>query len=127
MTEPEPPLQALHRARDAVAAAVNLQARTPKPSLDELHAFGSAIVSTIAQLGHLSSTLADQVGRFDEAELERARTSDHPADKLKVAGTHLSRLTDELAQAVEDAHRYWTAMESVELHTSSDRQGHAHS
>ena len=33
MTEPEPPLQALHRARDAVAAAVNLQA-LPTPLID---------------------------------------------------------------------------------------------
>lgn len=123
MTEPESSLQALQRGRDAVAAAASKQARTLKPSLEELHAFGSAIVSTIAQLGHLSSTLADQVGRFDEAELERAKVSDDPADKLKVAGTHLSQLNEELAEAATNAHRYWTAMEAVELHTASDRKG----
>ncbi|MGI8305751.1 hypothetical protein [Saccharopolyspora hattusasensis] len=120
MPEHEHPLEALLRGRDAVAAAVNRQARTQEPSLRELHAFGSAIVGTLAQLGHLSSVLAAQVGRFDEQELERASISDHPADKLRVAGTHLARLSDELAVAVTDATRYWTAMESVDLHTSGD-------
>ena len=102
MSEPEHPLEALHRGRDAVAAAVSRQAKTPQPSLQELHAFGSAIVGTLAQLENLSSVLADQVGRFDEQELQRAK------------------LSDELATAVTDAHRYWTAMESVDLHTSGD-------
>ncbi|MEV0700560.1 hypothetical protein AB0I53_21960 [Saccharopolyspora sp. NPDC050389] len=120
MPEHEHPLEALHRGRDAVAAAVSRQARTPQPSLRELHAFGSAIVSTIAQLSQLSSVLAEQVGRFDERELERAKTSDHPGDKLKVAGTHLARLSDQLEVAVTDAVRYWTAIESVDLHTSGD-------
>ncbi|MEV0705065.1 hypothetical protein AB0I53_45110 [Saccharopolyspora sp. NPDC050389] len=120
MYEHEHPLEALHRGRDAVAVAVSQQARTPQPSLTELHAFGSAIVGTLAQLGQLSSVLAEQVGRFDEHELERAKTSDHPGDKLKVAGTHLARLSDELAVAITDAVRYWTAMESVDLHTSGD-------
>ncbi|MGW3471984.1 hypothetical protein ACWDKQ_26745 [Saccharopolyspora sp. NPDC000995] len=98
------------------------QARIPQPSLRELYAFGSAIVGTLAQLGHLSSVLADQVGRFDEQALEQATTSDDPADKLRIAGTHLARLSDELATAVTDANRYWTAMESVDLHTSGDLQ-----
>ncbi|MEV0056898.1 hypothetical protein AB0H34_41225 [Saccharopolyspora shandongensis] len=120
MTEHEHPLEALHRGRDAVAAAVSRQARTPEPSLTELHAFGSAIVSTIAQLSQLSSVLVDQVGRFDERELERAKTSDHPGDKLKLAGTHLARLNDQLEMAVTDAIRYWTTIESVDLHTSGD-------
>ncbi|WP_190824795.1 hypothetical protein [Saccharopolyspora pogona] len=122
MSEQEHPLEALHRARDAVAAAVSRQARTPQPSLHELYALGSAIVGTLAQLGNLSSVLVYQVGRFDEHELERATTSDDPADKLRIAGTHLARLSDELATAVGDANRYLTAMESVDLHTSSDIQ-----
>ncbi|MER5389353.1 hypothetical protein [Saccharopolyspora sp. NPDC002686] len=122
MSEQEHPLEALHQARDAVAVAVSQQARTPQPSLQDLYAFGSAIVGTLAQLGNLSSVLADQVGRFDQQELERARISDDPADKLRVAGTHLARLSDELTTAVGDANRYWTAMESVDLHTSSDLQ-----
>ncbi|MEU5846241.1 hypothetical protein [Saccharopolyspora shandongensis] len=120
MPEQEHPLEALHRGRDAVAAAVSRQARTPQPSLTELHAFGSAIVSTIAQLSQLSSVLVEQVGRFDERELERAKTSDHPTDTLKVAGTHLARLSDQLEMAITDAIRYWTAIESVDLHTSGD-------
>lgn len=115
-------MESLHRGRDAVAAAVSQQARIPQPSLRELYAFGSAIVGTLAQLGHLSSVLADQVGRFDEQALEQATTSDDPADKLRIAGTHLARLSDELATAVTDANRYWTAMESVDLHTSGDLQ-----
>ncbi|MGW5641408.1 hypothetical protein ACWEV3_03945 [Saccharopolyspora sp. NPDC003752] len=122
MSEQEHPLEALHRGRDAVAAAVSQQARIPQPSLNDLHVFGSAIVGTLAQLGHLSSVLADQVGRFDEQELEQATTSDDPADKIRIAGTHLARLSDELATAVADANRYWTAMESVDLHTSGDLQ-----
>ncbi|MEV5541034.1 hypothetical protein AB0L13_29715 [Saccharopolyspora shandongensis] len=73
MPEHEHPLEALHCGRDAVAACVSQQARTPQPSLQELHAFGSAIVSTLAQLGQLSSVLAEQVGRFDDQELERAK------------------------------------------------------
>lgn len=120
MSEQEHPLEALYRGRDAVGAAVSQQARTQQPSLHELHAFGSAIVGTLAQLGNLSSVLADQVGRFDEQELERATISDDPADKLRVAGTHLARLSDELATAVSDASRYWSAMESVDLHTAGD-------
>lgn len=120
MPEHEHPLEALHRGRDAVAMAVSMQARTPQPSLNELHAFGSAIVGTLAQLSHLSSVLAEQVGRFDEQELEQAKTSDHPGDKLRLAGTHLDRLSNELAMAVTDATRYWTAIESVDLHTSGD-------
>ncbi|MEV4646349.1 hypothetical protein [Saccharopolyspora sp. NPDC049357] len=120
MSEQEHPLEALHRARDEVAAAASRQARTPHPSLQELHAFGSAIVGTLAQLGHLSTVLANQVGHFDEHELQRAKISDDPADKLRVAGTHLVRLSDQLATAVTDAHRYWAAMESVDLHTSGD-------
>lgn len=122
MSEQEHPLESLHRGRDAVAAAVSQQARIPQPSLRDLYAFGSAIVGTLAQLGHLSSVLADQVGRFDEQALEQATTSDDPADKLRIAGTHLARLSDELATAVTDANRYWTAMESVDLHTSGDLQ-----
>ncbi len=77
-------------------------------------------MATLAQLSHLSSVVADQVGRFDEQELERATISDHPADELRIAGAHLARLGDELAAAVTDATRYWTAMESVDLHTSGD-------
>ncbi|SDZ58017.1 hypothetical protein SAMN05216215_11135 [Saccharopolyspora shandongensis] len=122
MSEQEHPLEALHQARNAVAMAVSQQARTAQPTLHELYAFGSAIVGTLAQLGNLSSVLADQVGRFDQQELERATTSDDPADKLRVAGTHLARLSDELATAVGDANRYWTAMEHVDLHTSGDLQ-----
>jgi hypothetical protein len=120
MSESEHPLEALHRAREAVAVAVSQQAKTPQPSLEDLHAFGSEIVATLSQLGHLSTLLAEQVGRFDEQELERAKTSDSPADKLKVAGTHVATLSDELATAVREATRYWTAMESVDLHTASN-------
>lgn len=120
MFEEQHPLEALHRARDEVAAAASRQAGNPHPSLPDLHAFGSAIVGTLAQLGHLSTVLADQVGHFDEHELQQARTSDEPADKLRIAGTHLIRLSDELATAVTDANRYWAAMEDVDLHTSGD-------
>ncbi|MGI8313053.1 hypothetical protein [Saccharopolyspora hattusasensis] len=120
MPEHEHPLEALHRGRDAVAESVSLQARTPQPSLNELHAFGSAIVGTLAELSQLSSVLAEQVGRFDEQDVERAKTSNHPGDKLRLAGTHLATLSAELAVAVTDATRYWTAIESVHLHTSGD-------
>ncbi|MEB3369567.1 hypothetical protein [Saccharopolyspora mangrovi] len=64
--------------------------------------------------------LADQVGGFDRHEMQRAATSDHPADKLRIAGTHLADLSDRLATAIGDANRYWTAMESADLHTSGD-------
>ncbi|MEV0701070.1 hypothetical protein AB0I53_24605 [Saccharopolyspora sp. NPDC050389] len=120
MTGSEHSLEALHRGRDAIATAVSWQAKTLQPSLDELHAFGSAIVSTLSQLGQLSSVLARQVGSFDDQELERRKLSDDPVDKLKAAGTHMSRLSDGLAEAVRDAYRYWSAMESVDLHTPPD-------
>lgn len=114
------PLEALHRGRDAVSVAVSGQSRIPHPSLDGLYAYGSAIVATLAQLQDLSSVLAEQVGRLDEEELERAKTSDDPADKLRVAGTHLSRLSDSLASAATDAGRFWATMEHIDRHTASD-------
>ncbi|MCI2422613.1 hypothetical protein MOQ72_34810 [Saccharopolyspora sp. K220] len=121
MTEAQRALEALYRARDAVHEASSMQAKTRQPLLSELHAFGSAIVSTLAGLGQLSTVLSHQVGTFDEDEVEQAAVSDDPVDKLRVAGMHMSRLDDLLAQAVKDAGRYWTAMESVELHTRSEQ------
>lgn len=120
MTEPEHPLTTLRRGRDAVVAAAARQAMNPRPSLEELDAFGAAVVSTLASLGHLSSILAEQVGRFDDEELERVKTSDEPADKLRIAGTHLWRLGDTLASALKDANRYWNAVESADQHTKTD-------
>lgn len=120
MFEEQHPLEKLHRARDEVAAAASQQDLTPHPSLKDLPAFGSAIVGTLDQLAHLSTVLANQVGHFDEHELQRATTSDDPADKLRVAGTHLLRLSDELDTAVADAKRYWASMESVDVHTAGN-------
>jgi hypothetical protein len=120
MSDDEYSLELLYNSRDLLGRAVSDQAKRAKPPLDELHALGSVIVANLSQLGHLSSVLAQQVGRFEDEELQRAKLSDHPEDKLRVAGTYLSKLADQLATATTDANRYWTAVESADLHTSSD-------
>lgn len=81
-------------------------------------------MANLAQLGHLSAALAEQVGRIDEDELARAKLSDRPEDQLRIAGTHLSTLSEDLANAIADAHRYWIAMEHAHIHTSSEYAGH---
>jgi hypothetical protein len=124
MTDDENSLELLYRSRDLLGRAVSDQEKRAKPPLDELHALGSVIVANLSQLGHLSSLLAQQVGRFEDEELQRAKLSDHPEDKLRVAGTYLSKLADQLAAAITDANRYWTAVESADLHTSSDLDSH---
>jgi hypothetical protein len=98
--------------------AVSAQGETTStPSLDELHALGSAIVSNLSQLGLLSSVLAEHVGRLDEAELARSKLSDRPEDQLQIAGTYLSMLSDDLTAALTDANHYWGAIEQADLHT----------
>jgi hypothetical protein len=113
-------LEALYRSRDFVGEAVSQQERHSRPSLDELHALGSAIVSNLSQLDHLSSALADQVGRIDEAELARAKLSNRPEDQVQSAGAHLRTLSQDLATAIADAHRYWAAMQQADVHTRSE-------
>lgn len=116
----ESALEALYTSRDHLILGVSQQRQQTTPTVDELHALGSAIVANLAQLGQLSSVLAEQVGRFDEDEIEQARLSNHPEVSLRMAGTYLHKLSDTLALATADANRYWTAIEHVDLHTTPE-------
>lgn len=120
VSETERCLEALYRSRDLVGEAVSEQDWRSRPSLDELHAVGSAIVSNLVQLGHLSSALAEHVDRIDQAQLARAKLSNRPEDQLRLAGAHLHTLSQDLATAIADAHRYWAAMQQADVHTRSE-------
>lgn len=122
MVEIEHALESLYRGRDALGQALSAQSAGPGPSLDELHAFGTVIVSVLAQLGQLSSVLAEQVENFDEQELARAKTADHPENEIKVAAGHLSQLSVQLNAAVSEAAGYWSSMRSVDRNTREDRR-----
>jgi hypothetical protein len=117
-TASEHPLEALHRGRDAVQVAASEQARLRAPSLDELHAYGSAIVSTLAELGNLSTVLADQVAGYDKEKVQLAATGDNPAQELHVAAMNMVELREALELALKSANRYWHAMEHVDRHTA---------
>lgn len=125
MTTSEHPIEALHRARDALIVAVAGQAERSSPSLDDLHAFGSVIVATLNGLTQLSSVLSEQVAGYDEEEINRAAIADQPVDKLRVAAMNMTELSEVLRLAVRNANRYWSAIESVDEHTADPPRGQA--
>lgn len=125
MTQHEHPIEALHQARDAVNAAAAGQATKVSPSLDELHAFGSAIVATLNGLHQLSGVLTGQLADYDIEEIRRATLADRPVDELRAAALHMTELSEDLRLAAANANRYWTAIEHVDENTADPphRQG----
>ncbi len=117
MATTEHPIEALHQARDAVGAAVSGQTGQPSPSVDDLHAFGSAIVGTVNNLYQLSRVLTDQVGYYDMSEIERLAFADDPVSKLRLAALHMLELGEALKLAMVNAAHFWSAIESVDRHT----------
>lgn len=117
MVNPEHPIEALHQARDAIEMAVSGQAGHPNPSVEELHAFGSAIVATVNNLSALSQVLTNQVGYYDKGEIERLAISDDPLSKLRLAALHMLELSEALKLAAMNADRFWGAIAHVDKHT----------
>lgn len=116
------PIEALYRARDALELAAAEQARQAEPTPDQLSAYGSAIVSTLAAAGELATVLAGQVADYDEQRLREQATQNHPAEKLRAALSHLTALQEVLANALVDARHYWTAAAGMHDDLQADRE-----
>jgi hypothetical protein len=117
MSEAEHPVELLHRGRDAIQAAAAAQGRNPKPSPDDLHATGSAMVAVLSALWQLSDVLSHEADELDE-DIEQQTVTDHPVDDLRSAVGHLMHLRGLLSVAYADAEQYWHAVERVHRKTS---------
>ncbi|MCI2419702.1 hypothetical protein MOQ72_19845 [Saccharopolyspora sp. K220] len=111
---PDHPIEALHLARDAIAHAAVAQGHVEQPQPDDFHAYGSALLSALANLHHMTDVLADQVDHYSgQLQHPHTCTGIDPAERVHRTAEHLAAVRQDIGTAVTDATRYWSAFNDI--------------
>lgn len=107
----------------ATAAQVQREIRTETLDHADFYDLAGELAATLRSLEDLADTLARQVGRYGSGRDLRDDAGCNPRARLMRAVTEASSLRIDLAAAVGDSERFWSAIGHIGLELPPEEQG----